>query len=217
MSAPTVATDPSRLYSAPRHPIVVEVPELPLVAIDGSGGPEGEEFQAAVRALYSVTYGIHFALTRRDGTAPHVRPLEALWWSEDPAQFDTVMGIRGGTVNGFAEADRASWSWTAMITQPDAIDLDLVERVTAEAGRTRALPALRWLRFSRWCEGSCVQVMHVGPYSEEPATVALMHEFIAERALRPVGRHHEIYLGDPRRCAPERLRTILRQPVEPSV
>lgn len=212
----TIERDPTRLLSAPRRPVLVDVPELGFVVVDGSGSPEGAEFTAAVQALYSVTYGAHYALARRAGGAPKVGPLEALWWSDDPDEYDTVMAVREGR-GTFSDADREHWLWSAMIAQPEGVDRPMVERVAAEAAAHRTLPALRWLRYTRWHEGLCAQVMHVGPYADEPATLAVLHAFIAEQGLRPTGRHHEIYLGDPRRCAPERLRTILRQPVTPSI
>lgn len=210
MSVPSIVRDPERLHSAPRRPVLVDVPELPFVVVDGTGPPESEAFAAAVQALYSVTYGLHFALARRLGSAPKVQPLEALWWSEDPAAFASAMQGR------FTEADRAAWLWSAMIAQPAEVDSALVEKVVADAAARKTLPALRWLRFTRWREGLCAQVMHVGPYADEPATVAVLDAFIAEQGYAPTGRHHEVYLGDPRRCAPERLRTILRRPVVPT-
>ena len=113
-----------------------------------------------------------------------------------------------------ADTDRDSWRWQAMIMQPAPIDERTVVRAAQQA-RKKNLEALDELHFERWEEGRCAQILHVGAYSEEAPTVVRLHEGIAAAGYRPRGRHHEIYLGDPRRSAPEKLRTILRHPVEP--
>ena len=196
--------DTSTLYRARRGRIdFVEVPEMGYLVIGGRGAPAAGPFQAAVRTLFSLSYGCHFIVKRELGDAPQVMPLEALWWVEgsEGADFDSV--------------DPSAWQWQAMIMQPDPIDELTVEKAVEQA-RARQVPDLGRLRYERWREGSSAQTLHVGPYEQEPRTIAELHQAISASGCRPRGRHHEIYLGDPRRSAPERLRTILRQPVQPA-
>lgn len=190
------------LYRARRDVVeLVDVPELGFVAVDGHGAPESEEFAAAVQAVYGVSYGAHFLLKKLSGSAPKVMLLEALWWMDDPA-------IR------FDPARRDRWRWRVMIHQPEPVGEDVI-RQAVELARQKASERVDRVRFLRWREGLCAQTLHIGSYAEEPATIARLHETITATGHRPRGRHHEIYLGDPRRAAPEKLRTILRQPVEP--
>lgn len=191
---------------------VVEVPEVTVAVVPGVGDPDGEDFAAALQALYSVSYAAHFLVKKAKGEAPKVMPLEALWWVDDAVQRDMVhAAARGeGDLRG---ADRSTWRWQAMIVQQDPIDDDVLERAVAKA-RTKELRALDDLRVERWTEGLSAQVLHVGPYSAEAPSIARLHEGITAAGYRPRGRHHEIYLSDARRTAPEKLRTILRQPVE---
>ena len=187
------------LYGPPRDPVLVGVPPMPFLAADGAGDPNGPEFAAAVEALFAVSYRLKFALKRETEVDHAVMPLEGLWWADDHATF--------------AGEDRGAWRRTAMIAQPEAASSALVERATEEAGAKKDLPALPGLRFEVFEEGLSAQVMHLGPFSEEGATIARLEAFIEEQGLTRNGKHHEIYLSDLRRTAPERLRTIIRQPV----
>jgi hypothetical protein len=192
----------------------VDVPELGFVVIEGTGAPGGDTFTNALQALYSVSYGAHFALKKATGNAPRVMTLEALWWMEG-AHADAAMArLAAGGVSDDAERDR--WCWQAMIVQLPPIDETLIAAAVAEAATKKPNPALSTLRFQRWAEGPSAQIMHIGPYSTEPASIAALHQAIAGHGARPRGRHHEIYLGDPRTAAPDKLRTILRQPIEPA-
>jgi hypothetical protein len=189
------------LYSAKRSPAFVDAPELPFLMVDGHGDPNtAPAYAEAVQALYSVAYTVRFALKRGPLAldAP-VMPLEGLWWTADMATFSTE--------------DKSAWDWTMMIVVPEQVTAVLVADARAEAARKRPLPAVDRVRLERFAEGRCAQVLHVGPYSTEGPTVAGLHAFIAEHGYAPSGKHHEIYLGDPRRSAPEKLRTIVRQPV----
>jgi hypothetical protein len=194
---------------------IVDVPEFGFVAVTGTGEPGGAEFTEAVQALYSVSYGAHFRLNKLTGQAPRVMPLEGLWWVDDPAQQDIVAAVARGEVT-IAGSDRGSWRWQALIMQPDPIDAELIATATAEAASKKDLPGLARLEYIRWAEGRCAQLLHIGPYAAEAPSIAALHEAIAAAGYRPRGRHHEIYLGDPRRSAPEKLRTIIRHPVEPA-
>ncbi|WP_187270564.1 GyrI-like domain-containing protein [Lacisediminihabitans profunda] len=191
------------------HVDFVDVPELAFLSIDGTGAPDGQQFQAALRALYAVSYGAHFLVKKQTGAAPRVMPLEALWWMEG------VTGEQLAHPESFPESDRDAWRWRAMIAQLPPIDEAVVRHATEQA-RAKGGGAIDALRFERWAEGPSAQIMHVGPYSTESTSIAALHAGIAAHGSRPRGRHHEIYLGDPRSAAPERLRTILRQPVEPA-
>jgi hypothetical protein len=188
------------LYSAGREPALVEVPELSFLMIDGHGDPNtAPEFAAAVQALYDIAYGAKFALKAAGGADYRVMPLEGLWWVPEMAEFTT--------------AGKSSWYWTAMIAQPDEVSAELVEEARARAAIRRPSEALDLVRLERFREGLSAQMMFVGPYAAEGLAIEQLHAFIAGEGLTRAGRHHEIYLGDPRRTAPERLRTIIRQPV----
>ena len=189
------------LYSAKREPALVDVPDLPFLMIDGRGDPNtAPAYADAVQALYSVAYTIRFALKRRpDAVDAPVMPLEGLWWMPDMATFSTE--------------DKSQWNWTMMIVVPEQVTAQVVEGARSAAATKKPLASLGRVRRERYAEGRCAQVLHVGPYSAEGPTVAALHAFIAEHGYVLVGKHHEIYLSDPRRSAPEKLRTIVRQPV----
>jgi hypothetical protein len=202
-------TDPEqrlqRLYRARRTPQFVEVPELSFLMIDGHGDPNhSARYQQAMQALYAVSYTLKFALKRQLGLDWRVAPLEGLWWAQDMAQFSVQR--------------KADWDWTMMIRQPAQVTPELVEQAVRQVAQTKQLPAARELRLERFTEGPAAQVLHLGPYSAESPTIAALHAFIHQHGRRFDGRrhkHHEIYLSDPRRSAPERLKTIIRQPVSP--
>jgi len=195
------------LFNPPRNPVLVDVPELGYLMIDGKGAPdEGAEypttdFQKAFAAFFPVAYTIKFRL-KRDGLAMPVLPLEALWFTGENEAFDMNVAPE-------------KWGWRAVIAVSDDVTTAIFEEAVAEVRRKKGnSDALDRLRFERWREGRSAQVMHVGPYSEERPTIERLHAFIAEQGLRPRGAHHEIYLGDPRRADPTKLKTVLRQPVE---
>ena len=187
------------LYSPPRDPVLVDVPPMPFLAIDGAGDPNGPEYGAAVEALFAVSYRVKFTLKRDADVDYTVMPLEGLWWADD---YDV-----------FVSGDRREWKWTAMIAQPEEASSDVVDEAIGETAGKKNLPSLPRLRVERFEEGRCAQIMHLGPFSEEPATIRRLEEFIEGQGLDRRGKHHEIYLSDLRRTAPERLRTIIRQPV----
>ncbi|MEV5002185.1 GyrI-like domain-containing protein [Nocardioides sp. LML1-1-1.1] len=172
--------------------------------VDGQGDPNtAPEYADALAALYPVAYTLKFASKRELDRDYVVPPLEALWWSDDMATFTTAR-------------DKSRWSWTAMLMVPDWVPAAAYDEALAQVARKGAPAALDEVRRETLHEGRCVQTLHVGPYDDEAPVLAAMHDdFIPGAGLRMTGRHHEIYLGDPRRVAPERLRTILRQPVEP--
>jgi hypothetical protein len=191
----------SRLYRPGRDPALVDVPELAFLMIDGHGDPNvSVEYREAIEALYAISYTLKFAIKKAPGGVDYaVMPLEGLWWSEDPADFLT------GT--------KSHWLWTAMIMQADEVSTEMVVDAIDTARRKRALPAADKLRLARFHEGMAAQLMHTGPYAEEAPNIERLHAFISAEGYALGGKHHEIYLGDPRRSAPEKLRTIIRQPV----
>ncbi len=192
--------DLALLYRARREPVLVDVPELTCLMVDGRGDPNtSEDYRRAVEALFTLSWTLRFALKREGLLDYKVMPLEGLWWTPDMADFTT--------------SDKSAWHWRALIVQPDAIDDARLEQARAAVRAKKDLPALDAVRLERWTEGRAAQVLHVGPYSAEGPTIEVLHAFISESGLELRGNHHEIYLGDPRRSAPEKLRTIIRQPV----
>ncbi len=199
-----------RQFYAPRpEPTLVDVPELSFILVEGSGAPdEGAdapttEFQQAIGALYPVAYTLKFTMRAEIGLNATVMPLEALWHAGEGGLLD-------------ATTPPSEWTWRAMIAVPDEVTPELFERCVAEAGRKRPNPMLERVRFERWREGPSVQLMHIGPYSEERPSIERMLAFAREHGFVPRGAHHEIYLGDPRNADPAKLKTVLRQPVEPA-
>jgi hypothetical protein len=192
------------LYTASRCPGWVEVPELVFLMIDGHGDPNtAPEYGEAVRAIYAVAYAAKFVVKRApDGIDFGVMPLEGLWWTPDMATFTTD--------------DKSAWDWTTMIAQPEQVTPEVVERARAKAAGNLALAAIDRVRLERFREGHAAQVMHIGPYATEGPTIHGLHVFIAEQGYERAGKHHEIYLSDPRRSAPEKMKTIVRQPVTPT-
>jgi hypothetical protein len=198
--------DRKNLYAPPKAPVLVEVPPLTFLMVDGQGDPNvSVAYREAIEALYAVSYTLKFALKRGPGGLDYVvMPLEGLWWADDKTEFS---GDR-----------KADWRWTAMIAQPDAVTPELAAQAVAECARKQDLPALARLRLETLAEGLSAQVLYVGPYQDEGPAIAHLHAFIRERGYSFDGRrqkHHEIYLSDPRRTAPPKLKTVIRQPVVP--
>jgi hypothetical protein len=182
---------------------VVDVPPMNFLMIDGHGDPNtAQEYQDAVEALYGVAYKLKFISKKESGKDYVVPPLEGLWWAGDMETFT-------------AQCDKSAWDWTMMIMQPEWITPAMVEEAVAQVEKAKGLPALSRLRLETYLEGLAVQIMHIGSYNDEGPTIASMHTFAAENGYALAGKHHEIYLSDPRRVAPEKLKTVLRQPVRP--
>ncbi|WP_433274075.1 GyrI-like domain-containing protein [Actinosynnema sp. CS-041913] len=182
---------------------LVDVPEQQFVAIDGSGNPNSAPAYArAVEALYSVAYTVKFA-SKRAGRDFVVGPLEGLWWAEDPEAF--TVGAKD------------SWNWTMLIGLPSWITPDLVADARNAALAKKGLPAVADVRHLTLHEGRCAQALHIGPYDDEAPLLAHLHgEYFDTHGLTFGGLHHEVYLSDPRRTGPAKLRTVVRQPVRPA-
>jgi hypothetical protein len=173
---------------------------MAFLAIDGAGAPGNSDFQQAIGALYSIAYTAKFTLKKTNAQTYKLPPLEGLYATEGQIGVDPEAPDR--------------MRWTLMIMQPPPVSRQLVEVASAEAARKRPELPISNVRYEQFAEGLCAQVLHVGPYTDEAPTIALLHSFILEQGLMPRGQHHEIYLGDPRRSAPERLKTIIRHPVQ---
>lgn len=187
------------LYSPPKKPVIVEIPSMSYLMIDGLGDPAtSKEYAESIEALFPLAYALKFMIKKRQGFDYGVMPLEGLWWADDMAHF---MG------------DRSKWQWTSMIMQPEQVTPELVGEAMEQVEKKKAPSALSKVRFKRLEEGLVAQVMHVGPFSEEGPTVAGLHAFIEANGYKMSGKHHEIYLNDIRKTAPEKMKTVIRQPV----
>ena len=179
---------------------VVEVPKFNFFMVDGQGDPNNsEQYQQAVEALYSVSYTLRFLIIKQEGKKYTVPPLEGLWWADD--------------MNDWANLSRDEWKWTMMILQPDFATPDQLQTAQEEAAKKSDSPAMQKLRFESFKEGKAAQILYFGPYADEGPTIIRLHEFITEQGFKLSGKHHEIYLSDPRRTAPEKLKTVIRQPM----
>jgi hypothetical protein len=190
------------LYSpSARQSSLVAVPPFTYFMIDGAGDPNDcPRFEDAMQALYSLSYGLKFATKGQDPPTDYsVMPPEGLWWADDPADF--------------AAPRKDKWRWTLMIMQPPAVTPEQFAALVEETSRKKDLPAVRDVRLETLEEGICVQILHIGPYSEEGPTLERLHRFAQEQGYELHGRHHEIYLSDVRRTAPDKLKTVLRHPV----
>lgn len=180
---------------------LVDVPPMRYLAVDGHGDPNtAAEYAEAVEALFSVAYAVKFRSRKELGRDFVVAPLEGLWRADDPAAF--------------VARDKSAWDWTLLIAQPDWIDEALVAEAVVAARAKGDRPALALVHLRELHEGRSVQILHIGSYDDETPTLARLHdEWMPQHGLTFAGDHHEIYLSDARRTAPEKLRTVLRQPV----
>lgn len=190
-------------YKAPRGRFeLVDVPDLQFLMIDGHGDPNTDgPFGDAIEALFPLAYWLKFFSKKELDRDYTVMPLEGLWWADDMETFTSAR-------------DKSLWDWTAMIMTPDWITAEHVETARDAVAAKSDPVALPLVRLETLSEGSAVQTLHVGPFdAEAPVLHALHHDFVPSQGLTMTGKHHEIYLSDMRRTAPEKLRTILRQPV----
>jgi hypothetical protein len=184
------------------EPQIIDAPPALFLMADGKGDPNtSKDFEHAIQALYSCAYGLKFLLKKK-GLEYHVTPLEGLWWAPDMAAFSLE--------------HKGAYHWTLMISVPEQVTAAELEEVKVQARRKRPSEALEHVRLIRFHEGLSAQVMHVGTYATEGPTIAKLHAFIHDRGYTFDGmrqKHHEIYLGDPRRAAPDKLKTVIRQPI----
>jgi hypothetical protein len=189
-------------YTAPADRFqIVCVPRMQFLMVDGCGDPnKAPRFEQCVQSLYSVAYCVKLALRKAGGHEDYVvGPLEGLWWTDDPVAFTLDK--------------RDTWKWTLMLAQPQFITETMVWQAVADASAGDDAPLSAAVRLESLEEGLCCQILHVGPNEDEAATIARMHAFIHAKGHHLRGRHHEIYMNDPRRNAPQKRRTILRQAI----
>ncbi len=186
-------------YTAKAIPVTLRFGKIPYLSITGKGEPAGELFTKAVEALYPLAYGVK-KVCKTTGRDFGVAKLEGLWWvtSDKPA----------------LEVPRSQWHWKLLIRMPDFVTFENVQEAKADVIKKKALDLVTEIAFETINEQMVVQIMHIGPYAAEPKTLAKLNAFMAEKGFTDNGLHHEIYLSDPRKTAPAKMKTILRQPVK---
>ena len=192
-----------RLYRPPGQEVtVVDVPTLRFLMVDGEGDPNhSDSFQAAIEALFTLSYTIKFQIKKGPQQIDYkVMPLEGLWWTDDPRDFIL--------------ANKDNWKWTAMIAQPEFVSDEDVATGRTYVQRKKKDMDLSRIRFESYTEGMSAQILYTGSFAGEGPTIEKIHAAISAAGKQLRGKHHEIYLNDMRRTAPEKLKTILRQPFE---
>jgi hypothetical protein len=189
-------------WPSAKEVVEVEVPEMRFLMVGGEGDPNtSEAFEEAAEALYALSYTIKFAVKKQEGLDYRVIPLEGLWWTEnEETDLEEVLG------------DKNAWKWTLMILQPEWVTEERFGGVLDSVRQKKGLSALPGVRFECFRGRQAAQVMHVGPFADEGPTIERTDRFIGQRGGEMRGKHHEIYLSDFRRTAPERLKTIIRHP-----
>jgi hypothetical protein len=196
-------------YAPTIEPSIVDVPEMTFIMADGKGNPNtSAEYKAALEILYGLSYGVK--MSKRGDAQPEgyfdfvVPPLEGLWRNTD-----------GGVITDITDKDR--FCWTSMIRQPDFVTPEVFESIKTAVAKKKAGLDLSAARLQKFSEGLCAQILHIGSYDDEPRSTAVLEQFIAASGysadFTDKRRHHEIYLSDPRKTAPEKLKTIIRYPI----
>ena len=178
---------------------IVEVPEFKYLMCSGQGSPASEGYKNAIEALFPLAYHIKFSIRTNREVDYGVMPLESLWWMDDMTQF--------------SKERMDEWKWSAMIMQPNFITKEIVAASIEEVSKKKDLPFLDQIELVDFRDGLSAQIMHLGSYADEQPTIEKLHSHIHESGYELTGKHREIYLNDPRRTAPENLKTILRQPI----
>ncbi len=179
---------------------IVDVPAMNFIMIDGHGDPNtSQEYSEAIQALYTSAYTLKFMIKKELGMDYPVMASEGLWWADD--------------MRAFSAGRKDDWKWTMMIMQPDIVTPQVFSQAIAEAMKKKGQSALTKLRLDNFHEGRSAQIMYFGAYADEGPTISRLHQFIQDNGYERAGKHHEIYLGDPRRSAPDKLRTVIRQPM----
>jgi len=185
---------------------MVDVPPMQFITVDGHGNPKNsKQFQDGLEALYALAFAVKMLFKKMeppDGYYDYiVPPLEGLWWVAD--------------LEKFTRARKSEWQWKLMIRQPEFVSESLIRELLAEIIAKKDNPSLRHIKHEIFHEGLSVQILHIGPYREESKTITKINEFNQTQGLVINGKHHEIYLGDPRRSEPDKLKTVIRYPVKP--
>ena len=194
-----LAKEYKQYYTAKNIPTVVEFGKVPYLVIEGKGEPAGEEFTKSVETLYPLAYGIKKICKNSNQDFGVPKP-EGLWWvkSDKPA----------------LEVPRQKWHWKLLIRMPEFVTAEIVTNAKEEVFKKKGLDLIKKIEFEMLDEGKCVQIMHIGPYATESDTIQKMKNFMEENGYSENGLHHEIYLSDPRKTVPEKMKTILRQPIK---
>jgi hypothetical protein len=179
----------------------------------GKAAPESVAFQHAVEILYTASYTALFMFKAKAGEAPKVMPLEGLWMLGGKKGLSFLQEVVAGNAS-MADSNRDKWKWSLQIVQLKPLTESLLSKAIEAAKEKKPNPALAKLRIEKFAEGKAAQILHVGPYADEAGSLLVLHQAIPDGGFHARGHHHEIYLGDPRRAAPEKLRTILRHPIE---
>ncbi len=179
---------------------IIDIPPMNYLMIDGKGDPgNSTEYTQSIEALYPLAYTLKFMLKQGEQALDYVvMPLEGLWWAEN--------------IEAFRNNQRDEWLWTSLMMMPPEITQAMVDNAIEQVRKKKNPAALAKVRFETFAEGKAVQIMHIGPYAEEAPTIERLHQFMADNGFTHRGKHHEIYLSDPRRAAPEKLKTVIRQP-----
>lgn len=190
-----------KLYSpSDKVPSIIDVPPLNFIMVDGHGDPNiAPEYVAAIQTLYGLAYTLKFhakLVLKQDFT---VMALEGLWWVPDMSKFKT--------------SPKSDWDWTMMMLQPDFITPALLEEAKRQVIAKGKAPLADKARLESYHEGTSVQIMYYGAYADEGPTIARMHQFAIDQGYTLSGKHHEIYMNDARKVAPDKVKTIIRQPI----
>ncbi len=199
------------LYLPPKKPMVIEVPEMTFIAVDGQGDPNTcPAYRNALEMLYGLSWTIK--MSKMGGEKPPgyfeyvVPPLEGLWWVDDTL------------FNGFNIKEKGRFCWTSMIRQPEFVNMETLEWACKRLSAKKMGLDLAAARLWTFQEGLCVQMMHIGSYDEEADSIQLLERFTEEAGytidISSKRRHHEIYLSDPRKCQKQNLKTVIRQPIK---
>jgi hypothetical protein len=193
-------------YTAKTSPEIIDFPTARYVSLLGQGDPSGANFSDDIQLLYPVAYAVKFACKAldKDFTVPK---LEGQWWY-DAQQFGNPTMAEAPQ-----KVPRNAWEYRLLLRIPDFVTEQMVASAVASVVSKKKLPAAERVHFFEMTEGVCVQMLHVGPFADEPATLQKMLEFMRAKGMRQNGLHHEIYLSDFRKTAPEDLKTILREPI----
>lgn len=188
----------SLYFPSAKEPVIVDVPEMQYLTVEGKGNPNSSEaFKEAIGALYGVAYTAKFTAKFTGGGKIQVMPIEALWW---------------GDAEDFLKARKDSWQWRLMLMMPPALTQDRFEDAVRQLREKKNPPGLDKVRLETWREGLAAQILYVGPYADEGPTIERLHAYLRSQGYRPSGKHHEIYIGDPNRSKPDKLKTVIREP-----
>lgn len=188
--------------SSSEQPNIVDVLTMNFLMIDGEGNPNtSKAYQESIEVLFSVSYALKFIIKKSKLQIDYgVLPLEGLWWSDDMSNFNVQ--------------NKDNWKWTSMIMQPKHVTIELYEKAIEQVKKKKNLVLVSSVKFKSYNEGKSTQIMHIGPFSEEGHTIEKLHTFIKDKGYKLNGKHHEIYLNDVRKTSPEKLKTIIRQPIK---